>query len=644
MKKFSTLLIAMALAATTVGCAATAPAAAPAATEAATEAQVSEPVTVTGKAQGNGGEVTVTLTLQDNVILEASATGDDETPGIGVPVIESFPGLMVERNSVEIDAVSGATVTSTAVVAAATDALAQAGLKPADLVANAAEGETEALADSYDVDVVVLGAGGAGTTAAIVAADDGKKVLVLESQAFGGGNSVRSTGGMNAADTPYQDENEFAENAGVEKTIAAAEEYTGDGEETIKELLATVKSQYEEYQKNPEGYFDSVELFELDTMLGGKGINDPVLVETLAENADDGVEWLKTIDANLDDVASFGGASVKRIHRPVDDEGKVISVGAYLVPILEKAVEEKDVEVLYSTTATKILMDDNKAVGVEAVREDGSTITVNAKSVVIATGGFGGNNDMVKEQNPILDGYITTNAPGIQGQGIEMAEEVGAALVDMNQIQLHPTVHVSEDGAASLITEGLRGDGAILVNTDGKRFYDEVSTRDKVSDAENNQPGGFAWLIVDKKMYDASKVIQGYVTKGFAVEGATPEELAAAMEVDPAALAETIETWNGYVAEQNDPDFGRTSFAQPLEEYFYAITVQPGVHHTMGGVKINENAQVLKEDGTAIDGLYAAGEVTGGVHGANRLGGNAVADFVVFGRIAGQNAADYTEQ
>ncbi len=145
-------------------------------------------------------------------------------------------------------------------------------------------------------------------------------------------------------------------------------------------------------------------------------------------------------------------------------------------------------------------------------------------------------------------------------------------------------------------------------------------------------------------MYDASKVIQGYVTKGFAVEGATPEELAAAMEVDPAALAETIETWNGYVAEQNDPDFGRTSFAQPLEEYFYAITVQPGVHHTMGGVKINENAQVLKEDGTAIDGLYAAGEVTGGVHGANRLGGNAVADFVVFGRIAGQNAADYTEQ
>ncbi len=250
---------------------------------------------------------------------------------------------------------------------------------------------------------------------------------------------------------------------------------------------------------------------------------------------------------------------------------------------------------------------------------------------------------MIKELKPEIDGYVTTNAPGIQGEGIVMAQEAGADVVDMDQIQLHPTVHV-QDGAASLITEGLRGDGAILVNQEGKRFFDEVSTRDKVSAAENEQTGGFAWLIVDQKMLDASNVIKGYVDKGWTVTGETAEDLATEMDVDPAALAETIETWNGYVAEKNDPDFGRTSFAEPLEGPYYALTVQPGIHHTMGGTKINSDAEVVDTAGNVIPGLFAAGEVTGGVHGANRLGGNAVADFNIFGRIAGQGAADYSEE
>ena len=224
-----------------------------------------------------------------------------------------------------------------------------------------------------------------------------------------------------------------------------------------------------------------------------------------------------------------------------------------------------------------------------------------------------------------------------------MAEAIGAATVDMEQIQLHPTVHVADDGSANLITEGLRGDGAILVNAEGKRFYDEVSTRDKVSDAENHQTGGYAWLIVDQKMYDASTVIQGYVSKGWTVTGDSPEALAKEMGVDEAALAETISTWNGYVEAKNDPDFNRTSFAQQLTDTLYALTVQPGVHHTMGGLKINTAAEVIDTDGNVIPGLFAAGEVTGGVHGSNRLGGNAVADFTVFGLIAGESAAAYAK-
>ncbi len=593
----------------------------------------------TGTAKGLGGDVTVTLTLKDSVITDVKAEGKDETEGIGSKAIEQLPGEMVDGNTINVEGVSGATVTSDAIKEAAKAALESAGLNPDDYAtAKASEKEEDV---TKDVDVVVVGAGGAGMTAAIVAAKEGKSVAIVESQSAAGGNSVRATGGMNAAKTEYQDENEFEESAGVEKTLASAESYKDN--EDIQSLVKTVKKQWEDYQKNPTGYFDSVELMELDTMIGGKGINNFDLVKTLAENSADSIEWLSSIGADLKNVGQFGGASVKRIHRPVNDEGQVVSVGSYVVPILEKEVENEGVEVLYNTTANKILMDDGKAVGIVAEGKTGNTVTINAKAVILATGGFGANNDMVAEQNSALKGYITTNAQGAQGQGITMAtaDDVNAATVDMDQIQLHPTVHVEGDNAV-LITEGLRGDGAILVNQSGERFTDEVGTRDVVSAAENDQEGGYAWLIIDQKMADASAVIQGYIDKGYAVSGETYEELAKAMETDESTFKTTMEDWNKCVENKKDEKFNRTTFADKLDTApYYAIKVQPGVHHTMGGLVINTDTQVLDTDNNVIDGLFAAGEVTGGVHGANRLGGNAVADFVVFGRIAGAQAAKY---
>ena len=590
----------------------------------------------TGTAQGLGGDVTVTLTLKDGKIVGCTATGDKETEGIGSKVIDSFPAIVAESGSIAVDAISGATVTSNAFVAAAEAALTEAGLNPEDYktaIATAA-GEDR----TVDADVVVVGAGGAGMTAAISAAADGLKVVVVESQAMVGGNSVRATGGMNAAKTPLQDKNTFGESAGVEKTLAAAEGYADN--ETITALAATVSEQWEAYKANPEGYFDSVELMELDTMIGGKGINNPELVKTLCSNTADSIVWLDSVGASLTSVGAFGGASVKRIHRPVNAEGKTLSVGAYIVPILEKNLQDAGVEIILNTTVDTILTDANGAAcGVSGVANDGSKLTVNADAVILTTGGFGANLDMVVSYKPELAGFMTTNAAGIQGQGIKMAEALGAATVDMNQIQIHPTV---EANTAALITEGLRGDGAILVNAEGKRFFDEVSTRDKVSAAEIAQPGSYSYLIVDQAMADASNVIQGYIKKGFTTQGETYEELAKALGMDEAAFAETMNTWNGYVEAKNDPEFGRTSFANPLNTApYYAIKVTAGVHHTMGGLKINPAAEVLTEDGSTIAGLFAAGEVTGGVHGANRLGGNAVADFVVFGRIAAQSAADY---
>ena len=592
----------------------------------------------TGTAKGFGGDVSVTLTLTDGAITGCTAEGKDETEGVGSQAIAKMPGAIAESGSIAVDGVSGATVTSTAIKEAAAAALTAAGLNPDDYK-TAVENDATAEDSTIDADVAIVGAGGAGMTAAITAAGEGKSVVILESQSMVGGNSVRATGGMNAGKTVYQDENEFGESAGVEKTLKTAAEKYADNE-TITALAKTVSEQWAEYQKNPTGYFDSVELMELDTMIGGKGINDPELVETLCANSADAIDWLDEHGITLHNVSSFGGASVKRIHRPVNAEGKTVSVGSYMIPLLQENCEKAGVKMMLDTTATEILTDANgAAVGVKATGASGETVTVNAKAVVLATGGFGANLDMVVKYKPELKGFMTTNAPGIQGQGIEMAQAIGAATVDMDQIQIHPTV---EANTAALITEGLRGDGAILINEEGKRFIDEVGTRDVVSAAEIAQTGSYSWLVVDQAMVDASSVIQGYIKKGYTVTGSTYEELGKAMGVDAAAFAETMEKWNGYVEAKNDPDFGRTSFANPLNTApYYAVKVTAGVHHTMGGLKINANTEVLNEKGEVIPGLFAAGEVTGGVHGANRLGGNAVADFTVFGRIAGAAASDY---
>ena len=592
----------------------------------------------TGTAKGFGGDVSVTLTLTDGAITGCTAEGKDETEGVGSQAIAKMPGAIAESGSIAVDGVSGATITSTAIKEAAAAALTAAGLNPDDYK-TAVEKDAAAEDSTVDADVVVVGAGGAGMTAAITAAGEGKSVVILESQSMVGGNSVRATGGMNAGKTVYQDENEFGESAGVEKTLKTAAEKYADNE-TITALAKTVSEQWAAYQANPTGYFDSVELMELDTMIGGKGINDPELVETLCANSADAIDWLDEHGITLHNVSSFGGASVKRIHRPVNAEGKTVSVGSYMIPLLQENCEKAGVKMMLDTTATEILTDANgAAVGVKATGASGETVTVNAKAVVLASGGFGANLDMVVKYKPELKGFMTTNAPGIQGQGIEMAQAIGAATVDMDQIQIHPTV---EANTAALITEGLRGDGAVLINAEGKRFIDEVGTRDVVSAAEIAQTGSYSWLVVDQAMVDASSVIQGYIKKGYTVTGSTYEELGKAMGVDAAAFAETMEKWNGYVEAKNDPDFGRTSFANPLNTApYYAVKVTAGVHHTMGGLKINANTEVLNEKGEVIPGLFAAGEVTGGVHGANRLGGNAVADFTVFGRIAGAAASDY---
>ena len=312
---------------------------------------------------------------------------------------------------------------------------------PAETTAPAEE-TTEAPVADLTCEIVVVGAGGAGMVSALQAVENGaESVIIVEKNWTVGGNSILSTGGMNAADTPNQDANEFKASAGVEKTLNTAETSWADNADVMA-LYTVVKAQYDAYKANPEGYFDSVELMMLDTMVGGNGINNLDLVHTLAKNSADGIAWLKDSQgADLIEVGAFGGASVNRIHKPVNAEGKTVSVGGYLVPILEENCKNNDkITMLFETKATEIIMANGAAAGI-VVTDANGTYNINAEAVVLASGGFGANNDMVASFQPSFDGYITTNDPNITGDGIVMAQAVGAATVDMEQIQLHPTVY-----------------------------------------------------------------------------------------------------------------------------------------------------------------------------------------------------------
>ena len=454
------------------------------------------------------------------------------------------------------------------------------------------ESQAEEPADNQQADIVVIGAGGAGMTAAIQAVQDGATdVVILEKMPVTGGNTTRSTGGLNAAGTSYQE---------------------------------------------ADGVEDSVELFVEDTMKGGKELNVKELVTVMAENSAGAVDWVNEIGGDLSVVGMFGGASVKRIHRPTDTS----AVGPMLVKALNAKTEELGIPVLLETTAEKILVDDSgKVCGVTGTDKDGQEFTIDCTAVVLATGGFGANSDMVVEYKPDLAGFCTTNHAGATGDGIAMAKELGAAFVDMEQIQTHPTVNPDTQ---TMYTEGVRGNGAILVNKEGKRFCNELETRDVVSAAILEQTDGECYLVFDQAVRESLAAIESYIKAGIVTEADTPEALGEAIGIDGAALAETLKTYAGYKAAGKDEDFGRESMELALDKpKYYAALCAPAIHHTMGGVKINTKTEVLKEDGTAIPGLFAAGEVTGGVHGANRLGGNAVTDIVVFGRIAGTAAEDY---
>ena len=543
-----------------------------------------------GVGTGHGGDIRVLVTVSDTRIEKIEVLESGETAMLGDAAFKELSEAIIAANTTKVDAVSGASESSAGFVAAVEDALAKAGVV---LTAKKGPAKAAPVVFDKDYDVVVIGAGGAGLSAAISAAQSGAKVIVVEKMAMVGGNTVRATGGMNAAGT------EFQAKAGIA---------------------------------------DSVESFYKDAMKGGYEKNDPVLVRKLAEESAGSVAWLTSLGADLSDVGRLAGASVNRAHRPTGGA----KVGPEIVETLDATVvKTAGVTVYTKTRAVAVLKGKSGAVtGVKVIAADGREYDIKAKAVIVATGGFGANNDMAASYVPSLKGFATTNHPGATGDGILLAEAAGAALVDMKEIQTHPT-HAPDK---EMITEAVRGNGAILVSKEGSRFVDELATRDVVSAAVLAQTGKTAFLVFDQSIRASLKAIEGYAKLGIVIEGDTPEALAAKIGSDPARLAATLAAYNGFVAAKKDAEFGRADMPRAVAVGpFYAIEITPAVHHTMGGVKIDAEARVIGASGAPIVGLWAAGEVTGGVHGGNRLGGNALADIVTFGRIAGNGAAAYAK-
>ncbi|HWQ51361.1 MAG TPA: FAD-dependent oxidoreductase [Terriglobales bacterium] len=598
--------------------------------------------TYTSTVSGMHGPLTLEVTVSDSEITDVKVLSHVETPGVGEAATELIPAAIVESQSIGVDAVTGVTITSAAIKKAAEECLTQAG---ADVEALKAFTHTPAENVDSTADVVIVGGGGAGVTAAIKALESGASVILIEKMGFLGGNSIVAGGIYNAPDRELQDTAVFAGDLDSYVETVISETPVSD---LHAEMIEIVRAEYAEYKNSDRTMFDSPSFFAIQSWNAGDRVGDLAMMRILAENSLDGLKWMESMGMEFQpNVTLASGSLYPRTHSAVMPNGT-----GYFDAFERKLEGAENYTQMTDTTATGLIMDAGRVVGVSAVGKDGNAVTLHAnKGVILATGGFAGNVELRQEycegeKWPDLGPQVpTSNMAGVTGDGIFFARDAGAALVNMDQIQL---LHVCnpQTGATYDITKA-----DCFVNQNGERFVREDGRRDEMSKAIIAQPGSIMYSIFSADsapdpattkalggmtlQYMLDNNISGYVT------APTLEELAAKLGMPADKLVQTIADFNSYVDGAAKDPIGRVAFQGVKVETgpFYAYPRSPAVHHTMGGVLIDENCRALKADGTPVPGLYCAGEITGVLHGGNRVGGNAIVDFVVFGRIAGENAA-----
>ena len=563
-------------------------------------ASMAAPVTAEGTGVGKHGDITVAVTFDAGKIQDIKIVKNAENPILAKKVFTDLKDQVVALSSTDVDLISGATFSAKGFIDAVNDAAKKAGVTLAKADKKALKKAARELPKTSNYDVVVIGAGGAGFSAAITARNAGANVVLLEKMPAVGGNSLISGAEMNAAKNWVQPK------LGIND--------------------------------------DSPELHAQDTFKGGDGKGDMKVINVMTHEALDAAKWCRDylgVRFEDDNLFFFGGHSRKRALIPVGH------TGTEFIAKFQAKADELGIPVITNMKAEELIKNkDGRVVGVKATM-DGSEYTFNAKGgVVLATGGFGANPEMVKKYNPKIDErFKTTDAPGTTGEALYMAERAGAQLVNMGYIQTYPICDPIS-GAIELIADA-RFDGAIMLNQEGKRFVEELQRRDVLSEAILNQTGRYCWVLWNDKIGSISNTVKAHANEyeAFTKQGimTTCDDLkciADFTKIPFDQLRKTVKRVSDMAGKGNDKDFNHRAGLMDMQQgKYYVIKAVPSTHHTMGGVRINEKAEALTAEGKVIPGLWAAGEVTGVTHGTNRLGGNAYTDIIVFGRIAGEAAA-----
>ena len=563
-------------------------------------ASMAAPVTAEGTGVGKHGDITVAVTFDAGKIQDIKIVKNAENPILAKKVFTDLKDQVVALSSTDVDLISGATFSAKGFIDAVNDAAKKAGVTLAKADKKALKKAARELPKTSNYDVVVIGAGGAGFSAAITARNAGANVVLLEKMPAVGGNSLISGAEMNVAKNWVQPK------LGIND--------------------------------------DSPELHAQDTFKGGDGKGDMKVINVMTHEALDAAKWCRDylgVRFEDDNLFFFGGHSRKRALIPVGH------TGTEFIAKFQAKADELGIPVITNMKAEELIKDkDGRVVGVKATM-DGSEYTFNAKGgVVLATGGFGANPEMVKKYNPKIDErFKTTDAPGSTGEALYMAERAGAELVNMGYIQTYPICDPLS-GAIELIADA-RFDGAIMLNQEGKRFVEELQRRDVLSEAILNQTGRYCWVLWNDKIGSISNTVKAHANEyeAFTKQGimTTCDDLkciADFTKIPFDQLRKTVKRVSDMAGKGNDKDFNHRAGLMDMQQgKYYVIKAVPSTHHTMGGVRINEKAEALTAEGKVIPGLWAAGEVTGVTHGTNRLGGNAYTDIIVFGRIAGEAAA-----
>ncbi|ERJ91683.1 flavocytochrome c [Treponema lecithinolyticum] len=596
--------------------------------------------TYTATAQGMNGEVTVSVTFDNSSIKKITIDKHQETVGISDAAIKQIPEQIIKMQSLAVDTVSGASVTSKAILSAVSSAVEQAGgdvdtLKMSKMQAKA--GKTV----QKTADVIVVGGGGAGLSAAIAACQNNAKVILIEKTALLGGNTIRAGGPYNAVDPERQANVQPASEAAMKSLerllkVSPKNDLHKKYQDQLQKELDAYKAQ------KPNHLFDCLALHILQTYDGGDYAGKIEFIEKMCSESLNAAEWLESNGLVWrDTIVTVPGGLWPRAHVPQN------AAGSDYINTNKKLAEKMGVEIILNCKGESLIKKDGRITGVKAVQSNGTQVILNAKkAVVLASGGFAASKEMRKKYNSLLNENLgTTNNPANTGDGITMAEKVNANLIGMEYIQCLPLGNPETGGLNGWIG-GIGVEYYYQVNKSGKRFMAEDGRRDVMTKALLEQPGSFSYVIADSHVtFKDGKNLWGDDVEKLVADkkifrADTIEDLAKQIGIDPAVLKQTNDAFNKAVEAGKDNEFGRSLFGQKMDKApFYASPRMPTVHHTMGGIEINLDTQVLDKNGNVIPGLYAAGEVTGGIHGKNRLGGNALVDIHVFGRIAGTNAA-----